>query len=672
MSNVQLYMNLALVAITAVVFIVMVTKTKMKEDKEFARKQRRKKIKRFFFYRDNFFTRGTFRHISSMYASLQCYDEETVKAESVSVFERSLIIACIMPVVALVLMKDTFIALTVAIFAYVFYNNTLNVKYDKLYVDLMRECSLCIASIREKYMETESIPTSVLYAEHDMMIDAPLKTIYKMLTSVDQDKVRAEFIALYPVPIIKTLGNLCYILNDEGVERRSDGSDSFTESLTVLRQECDAEVRRLTKQKIAFNSLTQLTLVGLFVDPVAEMYLLNMIPGTASLLKGYYGFVLHIAIVLITAISYYYVATACRPSVTATNDRQRFVDDLRVNSRFVRNQARKLRPKTLKEKTYWKDLIDGALSSQDLEYVYTAKMMYTAVFGFLATLGLIFGTITVRSNFYNNYKSLSFIPTSVKESQQLQLNLLDDEIMALSKKEWAKYNDGNAGKEELVALVKGRVTGISDSEASTQADRIKVKYNGYHGAVFHWWWPIVIYIAGAIGWFMPNIFLMIRKNLVQYEANIDVSQLQTIMIVLSETKMDVYRVICWLQEQATVHESVLRDCRVRYIANPEEALQRLEDSTPEHDFKRLIRQLKSAVYNLSLQDAFSGLKLDKQQSMSINEMLRTEEIEQRKNSAKLIAIAPAAVALIGSFVGPVLILGITQMTDTLAQLQGFG
>lgn len=669
MSNFQLYMNLGIVVITIIVFVVMVTKTKMKEDKEFARKQRRKKIKRFFFYRDNFITRGTFRHISSMYASLQCYDDETVKAEAVSVFERSLIISCLMPVVALVLMKDTFIALTVAIFAYVFYNNTTNVKYDKLYVDLMRECSLCIASIREKYMETESIPTSVLYAEHDMMIDAPLKTIYKMLTSVDQDRVRAEFIALYPVPIIKTLGNLCYILNDEGVERRSDGSDSFTESLTVLRQECDAEVRRLTKQKIAFNSLTQLTLVGLFVDPIAEMYLLNMIPGTASLLKGYYGFVLHIAVVLITAISYYYVSTACRPSVTASNDRQRFVDDLRTNSRYVRDMARKLRPKTLKDKQYWRDLIDGALSSQDLEYIYTAKLMYVTIFAFLATLGLVFGTITVRSNFYNNYKSLSFIPTSVKESQQLQLNLLDDEIMSMSKKDWATYNND---KEALVALVKGRVTGINDSEASTQADRIKIKYNGYHGAVFHWWWPLVIYVVGMIGWFLPNIFLMIRKNLVQYEANIDVSQLQTIMIVLSETKMDVYRVICWLQEQATVHESVLRDCRVRYIANPEAALQRLEDSTPEHDFKRLIRQLKSAVYNLSLQDAFSGLKLDKQQSMSINEMLRTEEIEQRKNSAKLIAIAPAAVALIGAFVGPVLILGITQMTDTLAQLQGFG
>ena len=71
---------------------------------------------------------------------------------------------------------------------------------------------------------------------------------------------------------------------------------------------------------------------------------------------------------------------------------------------------------------------------------------------------------------------------------------------------------------------------------------------------------------------------------------------------------------------------------------------------------------------MSLKDAFSGLKLDKQQSMAITEMLREEEIEQRKNSAKLIAIAPAALALIGSFVGPVILLAVTQLTDTLSQL----
>lgn len=665
MSNFQLYMNLGLVAITAIVFFVMVTKTKMKEDSQFAAKKMRKTARRYHVYYDNPLTRKSFRHIANMLGSLQYYDELGTKVETVKQFERALIIAFIMPVAGMVLMQDTFLAMVLIVFSMIYFNSTIYVKYDKMYVQLMEECSLTIASMREKFMEYDNIPSAVLYAEHSMVLDAPLKTIYKMLTAVNAEEVKDSFGATYPVPIVKTLGNLCYILNDEGVEKRPDGSDSFTESLTILRQECDAEVRRLTKQRIAFNSLKMLTLVGLGVTPIAELYLLKMIPGTASLLKGYYGFFLHVGVVLVTIYAFNYVSNACRPSVVATSDRMEFIDELRMSIPKLREFARKLRPKDVKTQVKYKDLFDGSLSSQDLDYIYTAKIVFAVVCSILTLIALIFGTITVRGNFKHNYNSLSFIPSSLKESQQIQLRYVDDELIVLPREDFQVYEDD---KEELKAFIKGRVSGISDSEASTQADRIITKYNVYHNATYHWWWWLVMYAGGIVGWFIPNFLLNSRKNMVKYEASVDVSQLQTVMIVLSETKMEVYRVLVWLQEQATVHNAILRLCRCRFIMNPENALDQMEEGSPENDFKRMIRQMKSAVYNLSLRDAFSGLKLDKQQSMAISEMLRTEEIEQRKNSAKLIAIAPAGIALIGSFVGPVLILGITQMTDTLAAL----
>lgn len=665
MSNFQLYMNLGLVAITAIVFFVMVTKTKMKEDSQFAAKKMRKTARRYHVYYDNPLTRKSFRHIANMLGSLQYYDELGTKVETVKQFERALIIAFVMPVAGMILMQDTFLAMVLIVFSMIYFNNTIYVKYDKMYVQLMEECSLTIASMREKFMEYDNIPSAVLYAEHSMVLDAPLKTIYKMLTAVNAEEVKDSFGATYPVPIVKTLGNLCYILNDEGVEKRPDGSDSFTESLTILRQECDAEVRRLTKQRIAFNSLKMLTLVGLGVTPIAELYLLKMIPGTASLLKGYYGFFLHVGVVLVTIYAFNYVSNACRPSVVATSDRMEFIDELRMTMPKLREFSRKLRPKDVKTQVKYKDLFDGSLSSQDLDYIYTAKIVFAVVCSILTLVALIFGTITVRGNFKHNYNSLSFIPSSLKESQQIQLRYVDDELIVLPREEFQVYEDD---KEELKAFIKGRVSGISDSEASTQADRIITKYNVYHNATYHWWWWLVMYAGGIVGWFIPNFLLNSRKNMVKYEASVDVSQLQTVMIVLSETKMEVYRVLVWLQEQATVHNAILRLCRCRFIMNPENALDQMEEGSPENDFKRMIRQMKSAVYNLSLRDAFSGLKLDKQQSMAISEMLRTEEIEQRKNSAKLIAIAPAGIALIGSFVGPVLILGITQMTDTLAAL----
>lgn len=665
MSNFQLYMNLGLVAITAIVFFVMVTKTKMKEDSQFAAKKMRKTARRYHVYYDNPLTRKSFRHIANMLGSLQYYDELGTKVETVKQFERALIIAFVMPVAGMVLMQDTFLAMVLIVFSMIYFNSTIYVKYDKMYVQLMEECSLTIASMREKFMEYDNIPSAVLYAEHSMVLDAPLKTIYKMLTAVNAEEVKDSFGATYPVPIVKTLGNLCYILNDEGVEKRPDGSDSFTESLTILRQECDAEVRRLTKQRIAFNSLKMLTLVGLGVTPIAELYLLKMIPGTASLLKGYYGFFLHVGVVLVTIYAFNYVSNACRPSVVATSDRMEFIDELRLTIPKLREFSRKLRPKDVKTQVKYKDLFDGSLSSQDLDYIYTAKIVFAVVCSILTLIALIFGTITVRGNFKHNYNSLSFIPSSLKESQQIQLRYVDDELIVLPREEFQVYEDD---KEELKAFIKGRVSGIADSEASTQADRIITKYNVFHNATYHWWWWLVMYAGGIVGWFIPNFLLNSRKNMVKYEASVDVSQLQTVMIVLSETKMEVYRVLVWLQEQATVHNAILRLCRCRFIMNPENALDQMEEGSPENDFKRMIRQMKSAVYNLSLRDAFSGLKLDKQQSMAISEMLRTEEIEQRKNSAKLIAIAPAGIALIGSFVGPVLILGITQMTDTLAAL----
>lgn len=665
MSNFQLYMNLGLVAITAIIFFVMVTKTKMKEDSQFAAKKMRKTARRYHVYYDNPLTRKSFRHIANMLGSLQYYDELGTKVETVKQFERALIIAFIMPVAGMILMQDTFLAMVLIVFSMIYFNSTIYVKYDKMYVQLMEECSLTIASMREKFMEYDNIPSAVLYAEHSMVLDAPLKTIYKMLTAVNAEEVKDSFGATYPVPIVKTLGNLCYILNDEGVEKRPDGSDSFTESLTILRQECDAEVRRLTKQRIAFNSLKMLTLVGLGVTPISELYLLKMIPGTASLLKGYYGFFLHVGVVLVTIYAFNYVSNACRPSVVATSDRMEFIDELRMTMPKLREFSRKLRPKDVKTQVKYKDLFDGSLSSQDLDYIYTAKIVFAVVCSTLTLVALIFGTITVRGNFKHNYNSLSFIPSSLKESQQIQLRYVDDELIVLPREEFQVYEDD---KEELKAFIKGRVSGIADSEASTQADRIITKYNVYHNATYHWWWWLVMYAGGIVGWFIPNFLLNSRKNMVKYEASVDVSQLQTVMIVLSETKMEVYRVLVWLQEQATVHNAILRLCRCRFIMNPENALDQMEEGSPENDFKRMIRQMKSAVYNLSLRDAFSGLKLDKQQSMAISEMLRTEEIEQRKNSAKLIAIAPAGIALIGSFVGPVLILGITQMTDTLAAL----
>lgn len=666
MSKQMIYMNLFIVLATVVAFIYFVGKAKIKENKAAALKQKRKLHNRFSFYYNNVIIRGPFRRIVEMYASLSCYDSDTVKEESVKLFEKNVAIVILLPVVALIVMKDALIAILMAFMGYVYYESTVEKENDKIYVKLMEDCSMTISSVREKYLETDNIPLAILYAEKSKYLEAPMHNIYRILTDTDGAERLEKFQHSYPVAIIKTFANTCYIVNENGAVKHENGADSFSEDMTTLRQECDSEIRRLTKQKIAFNSLQMLSLAGLVIMPAFEWYLLTQIPGTASLLKGFYGLAIHVAVMLTTMFSYHYISTSCRPSVVNQIDKTTWIDQLSKNKK-VRDFVEEISPKKYRTTVKLKSLLDDSLSAKDVRYIYTSKPIYS-IAGFVAAfVVLLFGTITVRDNFYNNYNSLSFIPQTVTETQHNQIVRMDNDFMELKQDEYEAYDD-----ETLQSYIKGRITGISDSDASEQVKRLRKKYEGYHGAHYYWWWWLVCYAVAVLCWFVPEITLKVRKKMVAYEATNDVSQLQTMMIVLSETKMDVYKALCWLEKQAAVHKAAIRKCHYSYVADPIAALEKLEKSSPVNDFKRLLRKLKSSVYTLSLHDAFSDMALDKAQTLTITEMLRGEELEQRKNSAKLIAVAPAALALIGCFIGPVLILGVSEMVDTLNNLSNFG
>ena len=662
MNNPILIMNLGLVLITFIVFIVLTRKAKMKEDREFMLKQQKKLKVRFSKYYNNLLLRKRFRRIVEMYSSLSCYDSETVKMEAVKIFERNVIITLCIPVVCAVVMQEITVTILGIVVAMVYYESVIEKEMDKLYVSLMTESSMMFTSCREKYLETDNIPLAVMNCDKSKYLEVPMNNIYRILTDTDGKEKLAKFQHSYPVAILKTFANTCYIVNENGAVKRENGSDSFAEDMIILRQECDTEIRRLTKQKIAFNSLQMLTLIGLIIMPVAEIYLLTQIPGTSVLLNGFYGLCVHTAIMGSTIYAYHYIATVNRPSVVNQIDKIQFIDDLAGNKR-VYDFVKELMPKKYKTRKQLDLLIQDSLSSKDLRYIYTAKPIF-AVVGFIgALLILALGTITIKDSFYNNYNSLSFIPQTVTETQARQIKLMDDEFMKLSQAEYEAYDDA-----KLQKYVGGRIQGIGESDVINQAKRLRTKYETYHAAGYAWWWWLVAYGVGAVGWFMPEFSLKQRKKLVQYEATNDVSQLQTMMIVLSETKMDVYKAICWLEKQATVHKAAIRKCHYSYQADPMKALSILEKMSPINDFKRIVRKLKASVYTLSLHESFSDMALDKAQSLTITEMLRNEELESRKNSSKMIAIIPAGLALVGCFIGPVLILGIQEMMETFAQL----
>lgn len=614
---------------------------------------------RFRKYKKNPFFRKRFSLIEKQYSTLMCYDRDTVEVKSVEVFESAMKMSIGIPLIIGLLMRDILMFGMAILVGYIYYDIAIQKDYDKINKKIHEEVAVCIQSIRDKYTECDNIPNAVLNSDHGTMLERPINEIYEILTAKDGTERLYKFCALSPIRIIKTLATTCFIVNETGdIKSKADGS-AFANDMISLRQEADAEIRRLEKIRIAFKSLPAIALIGVFIMPPEEWYLLSQIPGTSTLIKGTYGIICKIIIMVATAVTYYMISVIMRPSVVNQSDRGQFIDSLLLNRNF-KLFIKNIMPKKQKKLDQIKNNINGALSQKDIYYIYASKIFYSSlafVSGFLFTIVFIF---TTRGYIYTNYAPLNFTKQAPIKAEIHDLIVkMDADYM----QEEEKLDDDSALK-----YVKAKLRGMQELEYMNQRDRIQQKWTIYHNMTWKWQWGLVPILAAIMCWQIPDFALAFRKKMVRDEVEEDIMQLQTMMIVLSGTDMDVFRALYWMERQASIHKEVLRYCYHEYTSDPELALKHLSEKTENVEFRKIINKLLSASFTLSLADAFSDMRLDKQQFMMLREMKQNEIMESKKQDAKLACMLPGGIALVFMFVAPILILGITQLTGSLGNL----
>lgn len=648
-------------AVALLAFPFLLKKNKLKESGRLNEYKMRKAHNKFLKYRDNIFVRSRFRLIEKQYATLACYDRATVELLSVKVFENACLFSIGIPVLIGILMKDILMFLLSLLVGYIYYDIAINKEYDRVNKQIHEELTVCIQSMRDKYMEYGNIPKAVVECDKCTLLERPLNEIQEILTDANGEDRLYKFCQVSPIRLIKTLAMACYIVNETGDLRTEDGTSAFGDDLISLRQEADAAVRHLEAIRVAFKSLPMIALIGIFIMPIEEWYLLNQIPGTSTIIKGTYGVIVKIITVLMTVIAYYVISIMMRPSVVNTSDRGQFIDSLLLNKKF-KEFIKNIIPKQQIKIDRIKNIIDQSLSQKDIFFVYASKVVFSSMAFIGGLIFTIFFIVTTHYYMLTNYKSLDATSNiELKESQYIQLVSMDNEYM--------KYEEP-LEDEECLIFVKSRIAGLNNLERIKQRDRLQYKWKIVHNTVWKWCWGLLPILAFIVSWWIPNFALMLRKKMVQYEATEDIMQLQTMMIVLSATDMDVFKAIYWLEKQASVHKEALRYCYHEYTSDPLLALDHLGECSSSVEFHKIVNKLKSASTTLSLSDAFSDMKLDKAQFMYLRDMRQAEELESKKQNAKLLCIVPGSLALIGLFVAPFMILGVMQLTSSLGNLVG--
>ena len=645
----------------------------------------------------NFITQSSVRKIYSKLSNLCVYKREELYIYTTQYFLLSWGVSLALIVFSIMAFSDVISVLICIAFAFLLNNTLIEKQLDKQYSKVLEATSKALGAIRQEYMKTNSVVEAINEAPIDDILKKPFDEIYSILTATDSELRLQEFYAATPFRTLQTLVGICYNINNQGDTRDDKGNSNFIQALTVLSTDVNAEITKITSQKKKFGIIEYLPFVPILAIGFLEGYFTSIMPGTALIYGGPIGYICR-TLTILSAIICYGIISKINTTVPIKEDDRVIWAVNALSKSKVRKFINDIKPKN-KKAVVLRQRLKLALSRQTVEEIYVQKVVY-GVGCFILALVTCFSVITMGGEFVrNSTQQLSLVATNEMERYSKESILALDEKyisqrMALQPDktvvdEINEVVDGFKGlvglggdkkytekkekypdlKEDTIkSMVSGYMPGLSDLQTLDQVKRLQDKFVTIMGTQFHWWLILVCAFAGFIGTKIPNISLKLRRMMVRTEAEDDFLQLQTLVSIFMTTDMDTLDTLYELSQHSRIHKEMLTYCYHSYPSNPEMELTRLQAKTPLTEFKRFIGKLKLTMSDLSMQEAFSDLIIEREQIMRIREITINATIDRKRGLCGPLSLTPLGFMVVGELLIPLGYLGYREFLNALTMM----
>ena len=684
-----------LVLILAFAIYNILMGSKPKKEQAAAKKKLYKKV--YHILAKSFITQSAIREISSKLTNLSVYRREDLYILTVQYFAISWGVSIAMIVLGFLMFDNIISIMFCCLFAIVMNHTLVDKQIDNQYFKVLQSIRKALGSIRQEYMKTNSVVEAINDAEIDDILKKPFDEIYTILTSTDSELKISEFYSATPFRPLQTLVGICYNVNNQGDTRDEKGASNFITALTTLSQDVNAEITKITLQKQKFGQIEWLTVVPMFAINLVESYFTGIMPGTALIYGGVIGYICKSLTILLSMICYKVITTINTILPVKEDDRVIWAVNAYANPlvhRFINN----LKLKNMKGIRYRKKL-KLALSRQSIEEMYVQKVVYFFVCFAIALVAVVLLVNMGGQYIRESTQQLSLVATDemdvyskesilqldekyIRQRDALQPNLtLQQEIgevilkikqtIGLAPKKSVTQKDEkylDLSDDAIKSMVQGYMPGLSDLQVLDQVSRLREKYESVKGATFKWWMVWVCFGIALIGWMVPDIQIKIRRLLVRTDAEDDFLQLQTLVSIFMTTDMDTLDILYELSQQSRIHKEMLTYCYHGYPSNPERELIRLQSKTPLLEFKRFIGKLELTISDLSMQEAFSDLLIEREQIMRIREMTTQTTIARKRGMCGPISLVPVGAVVISELIIPLGYLGYKEFMSALSSM----
>lgn len=566
-------------------------------------------------------------------------------------------------VIALFLFDDIVSVVLCSILSYLLPTVVIEHRIARINHIVYTQLKYAVESLRLEYLRCNSVEEALLNAEVGKRLTRIFEELYNVLVASNGVLRLKEFYDLTPFRPIQTLAQICFHINNTGDQIDQHGNSAFVDALLVMTSDINQELERLDYQKIKFGKVEYLCLLPIPSIKIIEVFLSSNMPGTVVIYKGPIGYFLRVIIILTSIVTFSITARINNVSSLKDDDRILFFKRL-LTYPYLYRLMKNLCPKNLKRRKITKRLFH-AFSKKTVEEFYLEKLFY-AVAAFVLILSTMLSGVKLGYRYMiNNTQSLDLLAS--KEDERYT----KDDILLMDYEYIACRDAGIIfAEEEITTFIKSYMPMLSDIKIQDQKSRLEKKYAFIKQMYFRWYFIPLSFFAAIAAWYIPNKSLKNREKTLKGEEEEEFLQIQTLMIILMSMNCDTMEAIEYLSQLTRVHKEMFLCGYHSYASNPIDALLKMEIKTPIADFKRFINKLKLTVDELSLDDAFSDLKMNREHIARSRDVVLREKIDTKRRYVGGLVKIGFTMAVILLFMFPLLYLGMRDLMGGLNTLQG--
>jgi hypothetical protein len=597
-------------------------------------------------------------------------DESNIRKTTVILLITSATAYISLVVIFWALTKDLLVMVLFAVLLSFIADTIIELFINNLQNKLLRQQIKYLELLRHKYYEQKSVEDANMEAcnllnnEGTYEVYTQAERINDILSSRDVEDELAKYYETAPNKYFKMLAGIIYITKEYGDTIVKDGS-VFIRCITYLGREIKAELYKREKLKYALRSLSTISLLPLFFLKPLRNWASESFAPMESFYSGKLGIVLGITTILTSIISYIILRRLQSFDSHISLGYVKKSLEERLYDKFLYQVVDRLVPREYTKQSHnLNELIKSAMAPVNIYTLYVRRLLV----GFL---GFVLGVcMFIGLNAYSRF-SILYLPQmpegylggqlSEEEHEKLK-NIADyDRSIILSL-------DDNLSEDAVLEELNQNGQ-LDKQETAIAHERINKKIKKLSNNIFWWWQLIICLLLFIVGYWVPVIGLHIMARARKIDMEDEVSQFQTIILMLMHmNRVHVQEILEWMEAFSIQFKEPLQKCILNFSSGPYEALEQLKSEVGFLPFLSIIDNLQLASSDLEVAKAFEELE----DEMSFNRETRKETneriVEKKKNLGNMIGFLPVYALIILYLIVPMLVAGMNSISAFYKQL----